>query len=226
MSLNELKLIVFDLDGTIIDSVPDLAIAADNAVKALGYPGIDESQARNYVGNGADVLIARALSQSINVDPSLSDTLRKKARILFDEYYEETGHRRSCLYHGVKHTIQELYAAGYLLAVVTNKPFRFVPNILKQHQLFDYFSDVIGGDRFETRKPDPIALHWLLKKHQLTAHQMLMVGDSKNDILAAKNVGCESFGLTYGYNHGEPIELSQPTYSSANFSDLVKLILK
>ncbi len=226
MSLDGLKLIIFDLDGTIIDSVPDLAIAADQAAKELGFPGVKEEQARDYVGNGADILIARVLSQSLQVDPNLSEELRKKARVLFDDFYEATGHKRSQLYDGVQETVKQLYDAGYTLAVVTNKPSRFVPEILKQHDILDYFSDIIGGDRFATRKPDPIALNWLLEKHQLTAANMLMVGDSKNDILAAKNAGCESFGLTYGYNHGEPIELSEPTYIADNFSDLLKVVLK
>ncbi|MCE0493970.1 phosphoglycolate phosphatase [Vibrio salinus] len=226
MSLKRLKLVVFDLDGTIIDSVPDLAVAADLAAKELGFPGVKEEQARDYVGNGADILIARVLSQSLQIDPNLSAELRKEARHLFDDFYEATGHKRSQLYDGVQETVKQLFEAGYKLAVVTNKPSRFVPEILQQHGLIDYFSDIIGGDCFETRKPDPIALNWLLDKYQLTAEQMLMVGDSKNDILAAKNAGCESFGLTYGYNHGEPLELSKPTYITDNFSDLLKVVLK
>lgn len=226
MAQSDLKLIVFDLDGTIIDSVPDLAHAADQAAQALGFPSVSEEQTRDYVGNGADILIARALSQSLQPDPTLPEELRKKARVLFDDFYEATGHKHSQLYAGVPETLKQLFDAGFTLAIVTNKPSRFVPDILKQHGLFDFFSDIIGGDRFETRKPDPIALNWLLEKYQLTAEQMLMVGDSKNDILAAKNAGCESFGLTYGYNHGESIELSQPTYIADDFGDLLKVVLK
>ncbi|CAM3565006.1 Phosphoglycolate phosphatase [Vibrio aerogenes CECT 7868] len=219
------KLVVFDLDGTLLDSVPDLAIAADQAVRQLGYPGVSECQVRDYVGNGADILIGRALSQSLEINPDLSPALLKEARTYFDEFYAATGHRLSQLYAGVKDTLVKLHQEGFTLAVVTNKPSHFVPEILQQHQIADYFSDVIGGDDFEKRKPDPMALNWLLDKYGLKPKQMMMVGDSKNDILAARNAGCHSFGLTYGYNHGEPIADSGPDYVADNISELLDIVL-
>lgn len=222
--MNQIKLIAFDLDGTLLDSVPDLAVAADQAVRALGYPGVSELQVRDYVGNGADVLIGRALSQSLTIDPELSSETRNQARELFDDFYEQTGHKLSHLYANVKQTLSELRDAGFTLAVVTNKPSKFVPHILEQHGIDGFFSDVIGGDTFPHKKPDPMALNWLLEKHQLSATQMLMVGDSKNDILAAKNAGCASFGLTYGYNHGEPIANAGPDVVADNIADLLELL--
>ncbi len=111
-----------------------------------------------------------------------------------------------------------------MLAIVTNKPAKFVPEILAKQQLSEYFSDMIGGETFPKRKPDPIALNWLLDKYQLTAADMLMVGDSKNDILAAKNAGCASFALTYGYNHGEPITASNPDYVADNINELLDIV--
>ena len=97
------------------------------------------------------------------------------------------------------------------MALVTNKPSKFVPEVLKKHQIDMFFAEIIGGDTFPDKKPNPMALNWLLEKYELQPEQMLMVGDSKNDILAAKNAGCLSFGLTYGYNHGEPISTQSPT---------------
>jgi phosphoglycolate phosphatase len=223
--LNQIKLIAFDLDGTLLDSVPDLAVAADQAVRAMGFPGVTELQVRDYVGNGADVLIARSLSQSLTIDPSLSDEVRSKARVLFDDFYEQTGHKLSHLYANVKETLAQLHRAGFTLALVTNKPSKFVPHVLTQHGIDGYFSDVIGGDTFPNKKPDPMALNWLLDKHQLSASEMLMVGDSKNDILAAKNAGCASFGLTYGYNHGEPIAVSEPDVVADNIAQLLDVVL-
>ena len=98
--MSNIKLIAFDLDGTLLDSVPDLAVAADQTVQALGFPRVTEEQVRDYVGNGADVLIARALSASIEVNPDLDPDLQAKARQLFDDYYEKTGHQLSHLYCG------------------------------------------------------------------------------------------------------------------------------
>ncbi|CAH0524555.1 phosphoglycolate phosphatase [Vibrio hippocampi] len=222
--MTQIKLVVFDLDGTLLDSVPDLAIAADQAVQALGYPSVSEVEVRDYVGNGADILIGRSLSRSLEVDSSLTPELLKQARVLFDDFYQASGHKLSHLYPAVKETLEGLTQAGITVALLTNKPSKFVPEVLQQHQLTRYFKYVLGGDAFDKRKPDPIALHWLMEQEQLTAQQVLMVGDSKNDILAARNAGCYAFGLTYGYNHGEPISDSKPDFVADNVSDVLSAV--
>ncbi len=224
MALEDIQLVAFDLDGTLLDSVPDLAQAVDQAVQSLGFAAVSEIQVRDWVGNGADLLIGRALSQHITVDNSLSADILQQARQRFDDFYHQTGHQLSHLYPNVEQTLAKLQQAGIKMALVTNKPSKFVPEILAQHGIANYFVDVLGGDAFAAKKPDPIALKWLLEKHGLHAEQMLMVGDSKNDILAAKNAGCHSFGLTYGYNHGEPISDSAPSFVADNIAELVDVL--
>ncbi|KOO06550.1 phosphoglycolate phosphatase [Vibrio hepatarius] len=221
---NNIKLIAFDLDGTLLDSVPDLAVAADQAVQALGFPAVSEEQVRDYVGNGADVLVGRALSQSMTIDPALDEALLVKARELFDDFYDKSGHKLSHLYPAVTETLAELKQAGFTLALVTNKPSKFVPEILAKHGIDKYFVDVLGGDAFPEKKPNPVALNWLMEKHNCQPEEMLMVGDSKNDILAAKNAGCAAFGLTYGYNHGEPIAASNPEFVADTIADLIDVV--
>ncbi|WP_300174976.1 phosphoglycolate phosphatase [uncultured Aliivibrio sp.] len=219
-----IKLIAFDLDGTLLDSVPDLARAVDLAMQDVGYPRVTLEQASHWIGNGADVLVSRALSQSVTVQEGLDPELIKQARARLDHHYHDGGHKLSHLYLKVKETLEALHQQGYTLALVTNKPAQFVPELLEQHQLAHLFVDVIGGDTFVEKKPNPFALNWLLDKYQLTPSEMLMVGDSRNDIQAAKAAGCRSFGLTYGYNHGEPIADSQPDVVSDEFNHLLAVM--
>lgn len=219
-----IKFIAFDLDGTLLDSVPDLAEAADQAMRALGRPGVSVEQVTTWIGNGADVLIGRALSRSLEIDPALDPALHKEARRLFDRFYDAGGHQKSALYPAVKQTLAAFHQAGIPMAIVTNKPAQFVPHLLEQHGIGDYFVDVIGGDTFPRRKPDPFALHWLMEKHRLAASEMLMVGDSRNDILAAKAATCYVVGLTYGYNYGQPISDSDPDIVLDHFSQLTEVV--
>lgn len=226
MPFENVKFIIFDLDGTLLDSVPDLAKAVDQTVQALGHEPITEVDVRDWVGNGADVLISRALSRDIHVSDKLTSEEVQIAREMFDRFYEQSGHKLSHLYPTVIDTLVELKKRGYVMSLVTNKPSKFVPDILEQHKLTTFFSDVIGGEDFPMRKPDPIALNWLLDKHGYSNNELLMVGDSKNDILAAKNAGCLSFGLTYGYNHGEPISNSSPDHVADQLAEMLDILPK
>ena len=224
MDKPNIDFIIFDLDGTLLDSVPDLAWAADKAVQSLGYPSVSLDDVRHWIGNGADILIGRALSRSVDVDLTLPEDVRQEARIRFDDFYFESQHQRSFLYEGVKETLAAFHQRGIKMAIVTNKPAKFVPHLLDTHGLREYFVDVVGGDTFPLRKPDPFALHWLMEKHCLDSNHTMMVGDSRNDVLAGKAAGCFVAGLTYGYNYGESIASCEPNVVLDHFSDLLNVI--
>lgn len=221
---DEIKYIVFDLDGTLIDSVLDLANALRLMLKDLGRNSVSDDEVRGWVGNGVEILVKRALSQNVVIDPELDNELFLVARARFEDYYQKSGHSGTVTYKGVIETLYALRNAGFKMGIVTNKPYQFIPDILADLHLDDFFADVIGGDTLPTNKPSPEGIEFIREKHQLEKQNMLMVGDSKNDILAAKNASIASVGLTYGYNYGEPISVSQPDAVLDKFSELLPLL--
>ncbi len=216
---NGIKAIAFDLDGTLVDSVPDLAIATQLMLADLNFKTCSEEQVRSWVGNGAKKLIERAISYAS--ENGLDDALIADALPLFMKHYQTNLHNKSCLYDGVEQSIEVLKQAGYKLAIVTNKPSRFAEPLLNAFGLSEYFDVILGGDSLEKMKPDPLPLQHLLAHWQLKADQLLMVGDSKNDILAAKSASVASIGLTYGYNYGEDISLHGPDVVCEQFNDIL-----
>ncbi|MDF7679787.1 phosphoglycolate phosphatase [Enterobacteriaceae bacterium ESL0689] len=230
--------VAFDLDGTLIDSAPGLAMAVDQALYALELPVAGEARVVTWIGNGADVLLMRTLEWARQEwliqrramgKPMVDHSERPAAeqlimlRKLFDHYYREAATEGSFLFPGVADTLSMMHAKGLPLAVVTNKPTQFVAPILTSLAISHYFRVVIGGDDVENKKPHPQALHLAAQKLGLTPDALLFVGDSRNDIQAAKAAGCRSVGLTYGYNYGEAITLSQPDFICEQFNQLLPL---
>ena len=142
-------------------------------------------------------------------------------RKLFDRYYGEVAEEGSFLFPAVADTLGALHAKGLPLALVTNKPTPFVAPILASLDIAKYFTVVIGGDDVKNKKPHPEPLLLVAEKLGLAPAALLFVGDSRNDIQAAKAAGCSSIGLTYGYNYGEPISLSEPDYIFDQFNELL-----
>lgn len=223
MKFDQISAIAFDLDGTLIDSVPDLAAATNATLLELALPQASEDQVRGWVGNGAKMLMHRALSFALakEVDESLlSDTMPK-----FMHHYGLYLQKHSRLYPNVLSTLTALKQAGYRLAVVTNKPYRFTIPLLEAFGLHDLFDHVLGGDSLAKMKPDPLPLNHLLQQWQIQPQQLLMIGDSKNDILAAKSANVAVIGLTYGYNYGEHIRLSEPNEVCDDFGQIGQFLL-
>lgn len=213
------SLIIFDLDGTLIDSAPDLAEAIDAMLAHFGAPRAGVRQVRNWVGNGSQTLVARALAWAM-----LPDTLLPHAHEVFLQKYA-TCHDKTQEYQGVSEGLQRLKEHGFTLALCTNKPARFLPDILAKMGWQDTFAHIIGGDSLPTKKPDPAPLLHICGALGVVPIQALMVGDSKNDIQAGKNAGMDTFALSYGYNYGKPISDSAPDGIFDDFGSLVARIL-
>ncbi|MBJ9976950.1 phosphoglycolate phosphatase [Pseudomonas sp. S75] len=202
------KLVMFDLDGTLIDSVPDLAAAVDRMLVALGRPPAGLDAVRQWVGNGAEVLVRRALAGALEHD-QVDAHLAAQGLELFMQAYGQS-HELTVVYPGVRDTLRWLHKQGVEMALITNKPERFVAPLLDQMKIGRYFRWIIGGDTLPQKKPDPAALLFVMQMAGIAPAQSLFVGDSRNDVLAARAAGVQSVGLTYGYNHGRPIEEESP----------------
>lgn len=215
--------IAFDLDGTLVDSSLGLSQAIDMALYAMELPAAGEERVITWIGNGADILVQRALTWALKDNqPSLDQLMM--ARKLFDRFYAETVEEGSFLFPDVVTTLSALKNKGFVLGVVTNKPTPFVMPLLEGFGISENFQVIIGGDDVKQKKPHPEALFNTMNAMKLSAKELLFVGDSRNDIQAAQAAGCLSVGLTYGYNYGEAIELSNPDVVFDNFSDLLPLV--
>ncbi len=220
----QIKAIAFDLDGTLIDSVPDLYVATQATLDELKLGCCTEQQVRSWVGNGAQKLMERAMS--FVKDSAVDEVELQAAMPLFMKHYQANLQQHSQLYPGVKSALEQFAQAGYKLAVVTNKPYRFTIPLLEAFEINHLFAEVLGGDSLEKMKPDPLPLTHLLDKWRLSTGQLLMVGDSKNDIFAAQAAGICSIGLTYGYNYGEDIGLSGPSAVCEHFNEVVAHVIE
>lgn len=200
------RAVIFDLDGTLIDTAPDIACAVDRTLLDLGVPAAGEERIRNWVGDGAGKLLERALQHG----GSTSDADPQRAMVLFLQHYAAVFTARSRPYDGVAATLERLAAQGRSLAVCTNKPARFVQPLLRHLGLARYFAACVGGDELPARKPDPLPLLHLAGVLGIAPRDCLMVGDSRNDVAAARGAGMPVVAVSYGYNHGADIRDDAP----------------
>lgn len=219
------QLLIFDFDGTLIDSVPDLADAINVMLAQLGNPPYPLHLIEQWVGNGARMLVERALSGGVESDPSLSAAEIETAQKLFFEAYAAPETSKTVAYPDVDCGLRALKQAGYTLALVTNKPIRFVPQILESLDWTSLFDMVLGGDSLSTKKPDPAPLLHVCDTLKFNPDQALMIGDSINDIYAGQRAHIDTIGLSYGYNYGKNISDSNPTYTFTRFADLLDFLL-
>lgn len=213
------RLVMFDLDGTLMDSVPDLAAAVDKMLMLLGREPAGIERVRDWVGNGSRVLVRRALAGGLNHD-GVADELADEALALFMQAYAG-GHELTAVYPGVRDCLDWLRERRVKLAIITNKPAQFIEPLLEEKGLAGYFDWLVGGDTLPQQKPDPAALFWVMDKAGVAPSESLFVGDSRNDVRAAKAATVRCVALTYGYNHGEPIADEQPALVLDDLRELV-----
>ncbi len=201
-------MILIDLDGTLVDSVPDLAFSVDAMMEALGLPRRGEPAVRNWVGNGVERLVQRALANDLDgeADPGLF----ARALPVFMRIYRENTSQRSRLYPGVREGLDGLQAAGFRLGCVTNKAEQFTLPLLRDKGILDRFALVVSGDTLERKKPDPAPLLHAAAQLGVTPAESLMVGDSRSDVKAARAAGFRIVCMSYGYNHGADIRDEGP----------------
>ncbi|PYE41229.1 phosphoglycolate phosphatase [Psychrobacter fozii] len=221
------QLLIFDFDGTLIDSVPDLADATNAMLTTLGKETYPIETIRNWIGNGSRLLVERALVGKVEVlENELTVEEADHAEHLFFEAYKNLSGSKTVAYPDVDNGLKKLKNAGYTLALVTNKPIRFVPKILQSFGWQDLFSEVLGGDSLSTKKPDPAPLLHVCEALNVSPEQAVMIGDSRNDILAGQNANMDTLGLSYGYNYGQDIRELNPTEAFDSFQALQDYLLK
>ena len=215
-------MILIDVDGTLVDSVPDLAYCVDEMMRRLGRPVHGEARVRDWVGNGVERLVRRALVGQLEGEPPDADF--ERAYPLFLELYADNTAKRSRLYPGVREGIRAMKAAGYRLGCVTNKAARFTEPLLKDLGVRDAFEIVISGDTLPKKKPDPAPLLHAAEFFGVEPARALMIGDSVSDVKAARAAGFRIVCMSYGYNHGEDIRDCGPDAVIDDMTQLLPLI--
>jgi len=198
--------LLFDLDGTLIDSAPDLAASVDAMLRGLELAPAGEAKVRLWIGNGAPILVRRALADGLKCAPdSLDEALFQRAMEQFFELYQAMCCQSTRLYDGVTPALQEFHRRGVALACVTNKPARFTRELLRYFSLQQYFPVVLSGDSLAVKKPDATPLRVAAAELDVSLEYCAMVGDSATDVMAARNAGIAAIAVSYGYTRGRGV---------------------
>lgn len=218
MSKIEVKLMLFDLDGTLIDSKQDLARSINLMLRDLGRPALDQDVIASFVGDGAPVLVRRALAAT---DPERKEPdreLHRRALDLMREHYEREMFLTTRLYPGVAETLAHFDSKPK--AVVTSKETALTERILERFGIARHFQCIIGGDALAERKPDPKPLLEAASRLGGSASEAVMVGDAENDILAGKRAGAFTCAVSYGFRSAERLIEFQPDVLIDRFDQL------
>ena len=213
--------ILLDLDGTLLHSAPELAEAANRMLRDMGRPAVPQAVLMSYIGNGISRLVKRALTGDMNAEPAAA--LYQHALPVFEKHYTELL-LHSKPFDGVIAGLESMKAAGFRLGCITNKAARYTGPLLKGLGLEQYFEIVLSGDSLPEKKPHPMPLLYAARFFGVPTEQVLMIGDSLNDTVAARAAGCPIFCVPYGYNHGRPVDGLDVDAVIANLTAALALI--
>jgi phosphoglycolate phosphatase len=194
---------MIDLDGTLADTIPDLAEAANRMLRELGRPALGTDLLRTFVGKGIPKLVERALAGAL--EGRVDEGLLARALPIYERCYAEENGKHTVIFPGVREGLRTLRDMRMPLACVTNKAERFTRALLEQLGLAPNFEQVIAGDTLPQKKPDPQPLLHACRGFGIAPRDMLMIGDSANDVEAARSAGCPVFCVDYGYNEGRDV---------------------
>jgi len=219
-----IKAVVIDLDGTLLDTAPDLADAAIAMSNDLGLPAIDLAEVKTYIGNGVSRLVKRVLTRDMHAEPAAE--LFARALPIYEKHYAEGVSRKSRPFPGVVEGLQAMHQAGYRLACITNKAERFTVPLLKDTGLIDFFELILSGDTLPEKKPSPLPLLHACQVFGVEPVELLLIGDSLNDTQAARAAGSPVFCVPYGYNRGRPVAELDLDAVVASLAEAATLIVK
>lgn len=218
----QIRAIAFDLDGTLLDSIPDIVNAINQMLITLSLPPLAPTLVQNAVGKGTKNLVWRCLAHALNHEPN--PELLTQALTIYEHAYQEALYVETTLFPYVVDTLAILQKQGYQLACVTNKDIRFTRPILEHAGLAEYFNLILGGSCLPERKPHPLPLQHVCDSFQIKPSELLMIGDSDNDVLSAKAAGCSVICVPYGYRHGKSLDTLEADLLIQDFRELVKLL--
>ncbi|MDR2249827.1 phosphoglycolate phosphatase [Acinetobacter sp.] len=216
--LSKRDLILFDLDGTLVDSAADLYRSMNLSLQSLGWPLVTEVQIREWVGKGASKLCESVL---LHLFGKLDAEQQKLLLHTFVETYGAELCVNTQIYSGVPEFLKHCQTLNIKMACVTNKPVKLAQGLLDALELSPYFQVVLGGDSLPERKPHPLPLLHCMQSLNTSASQSLMIGDSSNDVEAARRAGIDCIVVSYGYNHGESIYDCQPQQVVDSLAELI-----
>ncbi|MDD3764595.1 MAG: phosphoglycolate phosphatase [Nevskiales bacterium] len=219
-------LVLFDLDGTLVDTAPEIAETVNDVLAAEGMEPLPEADIRAWIGHGARTTLAQAYASrsAQSLDAVLGGSEIDRLFAAFARRHAEHVGTRSRLYPGVLTGLSRLAQMGIALALVTNKESRFVDAVLSVHGLSGRFEPVVAGDTLPVRKPDPAVIRYCLERHGTVPDRALLVGDSSVDVAVARAAGIGCWAVPYGYNGGRPIAEACPDRIVASIDDLPEQI--